>query len=216
MSPAASLAERLALYAITPTGRPTPASLAADAEIALRAGVTTLQLRDKSDRPADERLAIAIALRDLCRHHGALFIVNDDIDLCLDADADGIHLGPHDAPVTRAREALGTARIIGASAGTPERASALRDAGADYIGVGAIYAAQASKPDASPPRGVEAIRAVREAIGTHPLVAIGGITPDRTGACIAAGADGVASIRELLGADDIRSAVLQFREALGR
>lgn len=209
-----TLAPRLRLYAITPPGQQTMAELTTAVGIGLRAGVTAIQYRDKSARPHEDRLRVARALRDLCRRHGALFIVNDDPELCDAVDADGVHVGPDDLPVAAVRARLGPHRIVGASAGTPERARALMEEGAGYLGVGAIFEARASKPDASAARGLDALRLVREAVGTLPLVAIGGITPANAAACLSAGADGVAAIRGLLGERDIASAAAAFRRAL--
>lgn len=208
------LAPRLRLYAITPPGAVTMAELTTAAAIALRAGITTLQYREKSPRSPEERLRVATALRELCRRHDALFIINDDPELCRAVDADGVHVGPDDQPVAAARAVVGPQRIVGASAGTPERARDLVAQGADYLGVGAIFDAHASKPDASSARGLDALRRVRKAVGALPLVAIGGITPANADACLAAGASGVAAIRGLLGERDIASAVTAFRSAL--
>lgn len=209
-----SLADRLRLVAITPPSLADAEALLAAARTGLAAGIPTLQLRDKADRPRPERLRLARALADLCRSHGTLFIVNDDPALAVDAGADGVHVGPADLPVSAARAIVGPDRIVGASAGTPERARAAVADGADYLGVGAVFEARPTKNDASPPRGPEGIAAVRRAVPGIPIVAIGGVSPENTRDCLNAGADGVAAIRGLLGAADVPGAVLAFHRAL--
>ena len=111
---------------------------------------------------------------------------------------------------------VGPDRLVGASAGTPERAAALVAAGADYLGVGAIFDASATKPNATHNRGLDALRAVRTAVGDVPLFAIGGISAHNAALCVAAGADGVASVRATLGADDVAAAVGELRASLSR
>lgn len=182
-----------------------PAALAPNADLmeiargALRGGAGVLQLRDKqaSGREMVER---AEALQDLCDGYGALFIVNDRLDVALAADCDGVHLGPEDIPVGDARR-VAPEMVIGASAGTLERARALEGQGADYLGVGAVYDAHSSKPDASAPRGPQVIAEICGQVSL-PVVGIGGISRDTAGAVAAAGAAGVAVIREVVGSEE--------------
>lgn len=186
--------------------------LPARAEAALSAGATTLQLRLKGCT-ARQTLAAARALKPLCAAHRATFIVNDRLDLALAAGADGVHLGPDDLPVAQARRLAPEGFLIGASAGSAEVARALVAEGADHLGVGAIFDARASKADASAPRGLEVLRAVRDAVSV-PIVAIGGVTQDNAADCLLAGASGVAIIRAIMGAGSpaaVRAATRSLR-----
>ena len=197
------------LYAIVDpldTGRD-PAALAA---ALLRGGARILQLRWPG-ASARELLAAARAIRPLARAAGALFLVNDRPDVARAAEADGVHLGQDDLPVAAARRVLGAGRLIGVSTHDPGQARAAEAAGADYLGVGPVYAT-ATKPDALAPRGLALVSAVRAAVRC-PLVAIGGITPETAAAVRAAGADAVAMIGALVRAPDPEAAV---RDVLAR
>jgi len=197
------------LYAIVDpldTGRD-PAALAA---ALLRGGARVVQLRWPG-ASARELLAAALAIRPLARAAGALFLVNDRPDVARAAEADGVHLGQDDLPVAAARRVLGAGRLIGVSTHDPGQARAAEAAGADYLGVGPVYAT-ATKPDALAPRGLALVSAVRAAVRC-PLVAIGGITPETAAAVRAAGADAVAMIGALVRAPDPEAAV---RDVLAR
>lgn len=191
------LRRQLRVYAITPDTMMDPAELRSEVQRLLSAGVSCVQFRAKAPRPSEVRLACARAVLDACRQAGALYIINDDVSLALALDADGVHVGPEDSSVANARAVLGPHRIVGASAGSVDAGLAAVAASADYLGVGAIFDASASKTNASPPKGVGIISELRAhpALAELPLVAIGGIRPANAAACIAAGADGVASIR---------------------
>ena len=197
------------LYAIVDpldTGRD-PAALAA---ALLRGGARLVQLRWPG-ASARELLGAALAIRPLARAAGALFLVNDRPDVARAAEAEGVHLGQYDLPVAAARRVLGAGRLIGVSTHDPGQARAAEAAGADYLGVGPVYAT-ATKPDALAPRGLALVSAVRAAVRC-PLVAIGGITPETAAAVRAAGADAVAMIGALVRAPDPEAAV---RDVLAR
>ncbi|MGM0558891.1 MAG: thiamine phosphate synthase [Myxococcota bacterium] len=182
---------------------PEDKSLLEVAEAAIQGGAGVLQLRDKGSdgRQLVER---ARSLARLCRQHSAHFVVNDRLDVAMAAGADGVHLGPTDISVRDARR-VAPGLIIGGSAGTPELARDYLDAGVDYLGVGAMYEARASKPDASAPRGPAAMAKIRE-LTDIPLIGIGGIDAGNAAAVIEAGASGVAVIREVVKARDPRAA----------
>jgi len=191
------------LYAIVDpldTGR-APATLAAHL---LAGGARLLQLRWKA-ASARELLAAATAIRALARPRGALFLVNDRPDVAAAAGADGVHLGQDDVPVAVARRVLGAEAIVGVSTHDLDEARAAERAGADYIGVGPVYATD-TKARALPPRGIALVRAVRAAVRC-PIVAIGGITPETAPDVRAAGADAVAMIGALVRAPDPEAAV---------
>ncbi|QDG50056.1 thiamine phosphate synthase [Persicimonas caeni] len=183
------------------------------AQLALRGGAGVLQLRDK-ESDAQTLVERAQALQDLCDGYDALFIVNDRVDVALAAGCDGVHLGPHDIPVERAR-AIAPDLVIGSSAGTAEVAKFLQGQGADYLGVGAIYDAHPSKPDASAPRGPQAVALVTSQVEI-PVVGIGGITADNAAAVSAHGAAGVAVIRQVVASDDPEAATRALRQAVDR
>ena len=182
------------------------------AEEALAGGASVLQLRDKM-REKGIQLNVALALRELCHRHEALFIVNNDPDLALAVDADGVHLGQRDFPLRVARQILPLDRIIGISAATYDEAHQADVDGADYIAVGSIYPTQ-SKEDTRP-AGLETLRRVR-GLTKRPLVAIGGIDVANIEAVLDAGADSVAVISAIASADDPKLATEQLVESFRR
>ena len=107
-------------------------------EAALQGGLTLLQYREKTADDS-ERLSHAQKLRQMCHHYGALFIMNDRVDLALAVDADGVHLGQQDVPIALARQLLGPQRLIGRSTTNPDEMHRAIAEGADYIGVGPVY-----------------------------------------------------------------------------
>ncbi len=186
------------LYALTDSQLQRPQDLPARVEAVLSGGARLLQYRDKSDRP--QRRQEALRLAALCRAYGAVFIVNDDVDLALAVAADGVHLGCHDLSLSAARARLGAAAIIGISCYDDlARARAAMAAGADYVAFGSVF------PSSTKPRAVHAplelLAAAREALNL-PIVAIGGITPDNARQVIATGVDAVAAIRGVFDAPD--------------
>jgi thiamine-phosphate pyrophosphorylase len=198
------------LYAIVDpldTGRD-PVALAA---ALLAGGAALLQLRLKDASPRDV-LAAAAAIRRLTRDAGAMFLVNDRPDIARAVGADGVHLGQNDLPVAAARRVLGPDAIVGVSTHDVEQARAAAAAGADYLGVGPVFATT-SKERALAPRGLGLVRAVR-AVVDRPLVAIGGITAATSAAVRSAGADAVALIAALVRAPDPAIAVRDVLDAL--
>jgi thiamine-phosphate pyrophosphorylase len=191
------------LYAIT-SG--THAQLLMDVTLALAGGACVLQYRDKSD-DAPRRRAEAEALLHLCRSHRVPLIINDDVALAAAIGADGVHLGERDLDIATARAALGPQAIIGVSCyNSFERARQLALSGADYLAFGAFFPSP-TKPHA--PRAEPDLLRRAAALGL-PTVAIGGITPDNGGLLVEAGADYLAVITGVFGADDIRLAASRF------
>jgi len=180
------------------------------ARAALQGGARVVQLRDKR-RDAGDLLPIAREMAALCRAAGALFIVNDRVDLAAACGADGVHLGQTDLPVAEARKLLGPDRLVGISVENAEQVRAAEAAGADYLGVGAIYGSL-SKTDAGEAVGPEQIRRFRE-VSALPIVAIGGITRERLAEVRAAGADSVAVIGAVVCAPDAVAAARALSEA---
>lgn len=193
-----ALARRLAIYLVADPAQ-TRHNLLDVVDQALAGGVTAVQLRAKqlSDRQAFD-LGEAIAAR--CRTFGALFIVNDRLDLALALGADGVHLGVADVPLRAARALVGDDVIIGFSPETDDQTSAAASDGASYLGIGPVFSA-ASKPDAGAAIGLESVRRRVELPGL-PSIGIGGIHAGNAGLVIAAGAVGVAVISAILHADN--------------
>jgi thiamine-phosphate diphosphorylase len=171
-------------------------------EAAIAGGAQMIQFRDKKldDGPFYHQ---ALRLRSLTREAGVLFIINDRVDVALSVGADGVHVGEHDLPVDVARQLIGSEMILGASAGTPEEVRRARGAQADYLGVGAIFPTD-TKGDAAHV-GLERLVQLRPLVDV-PILAIGGIAADNAAQTIEAGADGVAVISAVVGAEDISAA----------
>lgn len=182
-------------------------------EAAVRGGVDVVQLRDKSS-PRDHLVWLAGELRAVCERGRALFTVNDDPEIARLAGAGGVHLGQEDGTIARAREILGPGAVVGRSAGSAEEARGAVEEGADYLGVGTIFATP-TKPDAE----VEGIGLVREMAREGlsrggvpvPWFVIGGISHESAPEAIEAGAPGLAVVRAVLDADDPEEAARGLR-----
>ncbi|WP_421655527.1 thiamine phosphate synthase [Leptothermofonsia sp. ETS-13] len=173
-------------------------NLLAVVEAALQGGLTLVQYRDKN---ADDcvRLENAHKLCQLCRRYGALFIVNDRVDLASAVDADGVHLGQQDIPIVLARQLLGSQRLIGRSTHCPDDLHRAIQEGADYIGVGPIY--ETPTKEGRPAAGLEYAKYAAEH-ATIPWFAIGGIDLDNLPEVMQAGSDRVAVVRAIMHAED--------------
>ena len=182
-------------------------------EAALAGGIDVVQVREK-DHTAREQLATAERLRDLTAAADVPLIVNDRVDIARAADADGVHLGDDDVPVDVARDQLGADAIVGRSVSTVEAANAAEAAGADYLGVGAVYATSSKDVDEDEQAiGLARIEAIADAVDI-PFVGIGGVTADNAADVVAAGADGVAVISAITQADDPEAATRDLNEAV--
>ncbi|WP_247008887.1 thiamine phosphate synthase [Halorientalis litorea] len=169
---------------------------------AVAGGVDIVQLREKA-MPVRERYDVGRRVRETTAEAGVPLVVNDRIDLALALNADGVHLGDEDLPVTVAREQLGSDAVIGRSVSTPAAAREAERAGADYLGVGAVYGTDSKDTDAE--IGLDPIRAIDDTVDI-PFVGIGGVTPTNAGDVVTAGADGVAVISAITRADDPEAA----------
>ncbi|TWE08268.1 thiamine-phosphate diphosphorylase [Neobacillus bataviensis] len=169
---------------------------------AIAGGVTLFQFREKGKGALTgaEKYELARRLQSICNEHQIPFIVNDDIELAIELDADGVHIGQEDEPVKVVRERIGDSKILGVSVHTPEEAETALNDGADYFGIGPIYPTS-SKDDAKPVRGTELIEILRQQGYTIPMVGIGGITSENAAAVVKAGADGVSVITAISHAD---------------
>jgi len=177
---------------------------------AIAGGADAIQFREKH-MSAMEMFRIGQSLRKHTRDAGVDFIVNDRLDLALALEADGVHLGQEDLPISVAREILGPEKIIGGSARTPEEASVIEDKGADYVGVGPVFEARDVKPDTIAPQGIDLIQKVCERVSI-PVIAIGGIHRENARAVTQAGAGGIAVIRAVVTAPDIQKAARELKE----
>ena len=196
------------LYVITDEGVGHGLSHAEIAQRAVAGGADTIQLRDKRLSGRD-LLAAASAIREITYDAGALFIVNDRLDVALAAGADGVHLGESDLPLGDARRITPPGFIIGASVGSVTAAVSAEAAGADYVALSPTFSTT-SKDDAGPGNGLAVLSAIRSAVSL-PLVAIGGINTGNVGDVIAAGADGVCVISAVVGQPDITAAAQEMR-----
>ncbi|HEY9763664.1 MAG TPA: thiamine phosphate synthase [Trichocoleus sp.] len=167
-------------------------------EAALQGGVSIVQYREKT---ADDcaRLEVARTLRELCHRYSALFIINDRVDLALAADADGVHLGQQDLPVAVARQILGSQRIIGCSTTNPDEMARALTQGADYIGVGPVYATPTKPGKAA--AGLDYVRYAAEHASV-PWFAIGGIDTSNLAEVLQTGAERVAIVRAIMQAEN--------------
>ena len=196
------------LYLVTPDWDDTEKMLACS-EQALNSGATVLQYRHKSADAALRRLQ-ARALQTLCRRHGCLFIINDHVDLCLELDADGIHVGGTDASVQEARKAVGPDKIVGASCyGDLALAHRSHQEGASYVAFGGFYPSRIKKYPVTTPFGI--VSQSKSEIPL-PVVVIGGMTTENCPPLIAAGADMVAAISSVYMTDNPESAARSFVE----
>ncbi|MUT65736.1 thiamine phosphate synthase [Paenibacillus sp. NEAU-GSW1] len=179
-------------------------------EEAIIGGVDIIQLRDK-DSSREEVLRKAKALRELTRKHGVTFIVNDYIDIALEVDADGIHLGQNDVPLSEARRLVGD-KIIGISTHAIEEALLAEEQGADYIGVGPVFPTK-TKVDVVNPVTVAYVQQVASRIRI-PFVAIGGIKLSNVDEVIAAGATRICAVSEIVGSADVPGTCRAFLSKL--
>jgi thiamine-phosphate pyrophosphorylase len=195
------------LYLVTaPSDR-----LFATVEAALQAGLTLVQYRDKD---ADDclRLENAEKLCHLCHRYGALFIVNDRVDLALAANADGVHLGQQDIPIALARQLLGPQRLIGRSTHCPDDLHRAIQEGADYIGVGPVY--ETPTKAGRPAAGLEYVR-YAATHATLPWFAIGGIDQNNLPEVLSAGAERIAIVRAIMNSDRPTTMTQAFLTKLG-
>ncbi|PFP25868.1 thiamine phosphate synthase [Bacillus sp. AFS073361] len=182
---------------------------------AISGGITLFQFREKGEsaRTGSEKYALAKELQTLCRNHQIPFIVNDDIDLAVEIDADGVHIGQEDESVKMVREKIGANKILGVSVHTTEEAMAAIQEGADYFGIGPVFPTR-TKADAKPSRGTTLIEKLRNEGCEMPIVGIGGITIQNARSVIDAGADGVSVITAISQAESPVEAAKALRNSV--
>ena len=204
------LAEYLQLYAITDRHWLGDRSLIDVVRESLDGGVTFLQLREK-ELDDEHFYEEAVRLKAVAEEYDVPFIINDNVDVALKSDADGVHVGQNDMEAGNVRALLGPDKILGVSAQTVEQAILAEERGADYLGVGAVFPT-GSKDDAiEVPH--ETLKAICEAVSI-PVVAIGGITCANTIELAGSGICGISVISAIYAAKDIRGAAEELKKAV--
>lgn len=202
--------EQLKLYAITDSSWLNGDTLAHQVELAIAGGATIVQLREKN-KPKEELKDLALEIKSVCNRYKVPFIVNDDVELAKEIDADGVHVGQDDASVKSARQILGADKIVGATAKTIEQAQIAQEQGADYLGSGAVFGST-TKKDALP-MTMELLNEICNSVQI-PVVAIGGI--DATNISQLKGADiaGAAVVSGIFAQQNIEKAAEQLSRLL--
>ncbi|MDO5590786.1 MAG: thiamine phosphate synthase [Lachnospiraceae bacterium] len=200
----------LLLYAVTDRHWLGEKTLYEQVEAALKGGVTFLQLREK-ELSKEAFLEEAKEIKKLCNAYRVPLIINDDVELAVNIDADGVHVGQNDMEVKEARKKLGPDKIIGVSARTVEQALKAKEQGADYLGVGAAFVT-GTKTDAVEV-GPKRIREVCEAVDI-PVVAIGGITKENMKELAGTKIAGVALVSAIFAQDDIEAGTKELRKRI--
>lgn len=197
----------LLLYAVTDRSWLNGATLYDQVEAALKGGATFVQLREKELAESSYREE-AGRIRDLCRSWKVPFVINDNVELAAELDADGVHVGQSDLEAEAARRILGPDKIIGVSVKTVEQALKAQAAGAAYLGVGAVFPTQSKQDADSITR--DALTGITRAVEI-PVVAIGGIQEHNIMELTGCGVDGVAVISALFAQPDIRLATQRLK-----
>lgn len=184
-------------------------------EAALKGGITCFQLREKGVGAlvGIEKKAFAQSCQRLCAQYGVPFIVNDDVDLAVEIDADGVHIGQDDAEARFVRKRIGPNKILGVSVHTIEETEAAISAGADYVGMGPVYPTL-SKDDAKPVAGTAMIEKVAKLYPELPVVGIGGIAAMNAEPVFKAGASGISVISAIASSTEPEKATRQLKEVI--
>lgn len=202
--------KELMLYAVTDRHWLGDETLYDQVKKALDGGATFVQLREKKlDR--EDFLAEALEIQKLCKKYGVPFVINDEVSIAKDIDADGVHVGQSDMEAMDVRKVLGPDKILGVSAQTVEQAIIAEKHGADYLGVGAVFAT-GSKDDADDVSH-ETLKAICEAVSI-PVIAIGGITKDNVSELAGSGICGLAVISAIFGQNDIKKATEDLKASV--
>ena len=204
--------ELLKLYFICGTTTCLGKDLYTVVEYALKGGITLFQFREKGEGALEgsEKVELAIKLQDLCKKYNVPFIVNDDIELALEIDADGVHVGQDDLGVDEIRKLMPN-KIIGLSIGNEEELKQSKVEYVDYVGVGPVYVTQ-SKDDAGGAIGYEGLELMRRFLPQMPLVAIGGIQTQHIKDVMKTNVDGVSIISAISYSDNIEKTVREMIE----
>ena len=192
--------EKLKLYAITDSSWLNGDTLAHQVELAIAGGATIVQLREKN-KSKEALKELALEIKSVCNRYKVPFIVNDDVELAKEIDADGVHVGQNDASVKSARQILGADKIVGATAKTIEQAQIAQEQGADYLGSGAVFGST-TKKDALP-MTMELLNEICHSVQI-PVVAIGGIDATNIGRLKGTDIAGAAVVSGIFAQPDIK------------
>lgn len=179
-------------------------------EQAIAGGTTLIQLREKECSSLDF-YNTAVKVKEICDKNKVPLLINDRLDIALAVDADGVHVGQSDLPASVVRKIIGEDKIIGVSAGNLKDAVKAERDGADYIGVGAMYAT-GTKKDAKP-TSLETLKEIRKNVNI-PIVVIGGINKDRIKDFKGIGIDGAAVVSAIIAQKDIKKAAMDIKEEI--
>lgn len=199
------------LYVVTDESLSKGRSNVEIARLAYEGGADVVQLRMKNATKED-MLRDALQIKEIADEMNKFFIVNDNIEVAIESEADGVHLGQSDMPLEEAIDMMGSDRIIGISVTAVEEAEKAEAGGASYVGVGSIFATT-TKPDAAQSLGLDAIFKIRQAVDI-PIVAIGGINQGNIQSVIKAGADCAAVVSAVVAQDDVKKAAHDLRDLI--
>ncbi len=180
-------------------------------ELACQGGADMIQLRDKKMSDKD-LFDLSIKLQQICTKYNVYFTVNNRIDIANISNSDGVHIGQNDLPVWYARKVLGNDKIVGISASGYDKVVEVSNLPVDYIGCGAIFPTT-TKPEANV-RGLEVLKKIKTLKLSKPVIAIGGIDKTNVAEVIKAGADGVAVVRAVCGAQDIKKEAQEIKKII--
>ncbi len=195
------------LYAVTDRRWSKNKTLYQQVEEALKGGITCLQLREKN-LSYEDFLDEAIQINKLCKKYNVPLIINDNVEVAIESNASGVHIGQNDMEISRARRLLGDNMILGVSARTVEQALEAEKGGADYLGSGAVFGTK-TKSDANFLEH-KVLSEICEAVSI-PVVAIGGISKNNMSALSGLGVDGAAVVSEIFSADNIELKCRELR-----
>ena len=198
--------EALRLYLVTNRYQDSLESFLEKVETACRSGVTIIQLREKN-LTTNQYYQLAKQVKEITDAYQVPLIIDDRLDVCLAVDATGLHIGDDELPVSVARKVLGPEKILGVTAKTVKRALEAEEAGADYLGTGAIFPTRTKEN--APITLISTLKTICQTVAI-PVVAIGGLTSENIDQLIGTGIAGVAVVRDLMQAEDIEAKVHAF------
>ena len=198
--------EALRLYLVTNRYQDSLESFLEKVETACRSGVTIIQLREKN-LTTNQYYQLAKQVKEITDAYQVPLIIDDRLDICLAADAAGLHIGDDELPVSVARRVLGPEKILGVTAKTVKRALEAETWGADYLGTGAIF--PTTTKENAPITQISTLKTICQTVAI-PVVAIGGLTSENIDQLIGTGIAGVAVVRDLMQAEDIEAKTQAF------
>ena len=202
--------KNIGLYFITDSNL-TKKNIFEDVKAAVKVGARIVQYREKSLQKK-EMVEEIKKIKEICKENEVLFLINDFVDVALEVDADGVHLGLDDVPYEKARQILGKDKIIGITAHNKEEAVEFEKLGADYLGVSPVFDT-ATKKDAGKGMGIERLKEIVNSVNI-PCIAIGGIDENNAAEVAKTGVDGVAMISAIVTKEDVEEAVRRINNEI--